>query len=1484
MRALLQGPYGRAVPPLAPGQAGDGVAAGAFGPQLTALAIFVLCVALVLGATARLAAIEEVEARRQAAEASGRIAAHLVARFAAYRQFLYAITAFASNGADADAARWQRYVDRAGRELSPRDGVLAVGLLHEDRYGGLALRRLSAGPLNEQPTAVSGLGELPQIEAAARRASEFDEPALSAPVRLFATAPANKLEALLLMPMAESGGDGPGQSGSGQAFVAVDFGGVLASGGLADGLRLLDTTSPVSVAVFDAAGDWPRIAGSERSLTLGGRNYHLVLHGPPVHAPAGLSSPIAIFGVGLSALIAWLVYVVGNGRRKALQIETRIDGELRHGETRLALALEATREGVWEWAPDRAELHLNHRARKLLEDLGWAGSATSRAILRALDAPGRRALLASLRGMLEADIALDVEAGGHPRAQVDSRLRIRGKVERSRCGRVTRIVGAVSDVSDLRRREASAEQSRQLLTRVVDALPFAVTVRTSDQGYQVCNRAAMALPGVLALARPGRARSGADELAQAIASGESCVIAGGAGGSREVSLVDADERRRCWSIEQLPIEATHGEAATLSIIHDISATRRRIDDLESSRQWFESLLEALPLGIALFDAKWRILFCNRGFRAMSRQNAASAAADSGAGLGAIVSEATKLAAALCRDGGDSGRIEFDLCGTGGESRRTRLGLVRLPQAAADEGWWLSLEDVSPARDAEAALRTSEGAREVLLQACPDTLLELGADSLVRWGRLAPDASADVFAGGRLEGASLAQLLPAEAAAILLEAVHATLADGSGLRREFAVADGGGTLQSFDAHIVPSTDGGALLVIRTITVQRAAERQLEEKEGLLNALVAAMPDMVWFKDRQGRYRYCNPAFERLAGGRARKLLGCSDHECFTPAMADRFRAADLAAEGSLVPHLQEESLCFPDGSEWHAETLTVAVRDGAGMVCGVLGVARDTSQRRRSEEALRSSEARWQFALEGSGDGLWDWDVGRDEVYYSPRWCEMLGYRHGEIGASLDEWRTRIHPDDRTLVAHAVQDHLEGHAEVYRTEHRMLHRDGGYIWVLDRGRVVERDTDGRPLRVIGTHADITDQRRASAALRESEERFRRLADSAPVLIRMLAADARVTYLNRTWLEFTGTELIDGLGAGWLESVHPEDRVRCAVAEHQGIESQRAFGIEFRLRHRDGDYRWMMATADPILDLDGSLLGFIGSATDVSALKQAEEELRRHRDELSDMVREQTRDLRAAKDAAEAANVAKTSFLANMSHELRTPMHAILSYARLGESRIDRLPQEKLLEYFRRVRQSGERLLDLLNDLLDLAKLESGRMMLQFSSHDLAEIVADALDEYGVLLSSHELDADLDRAPPLPIRCDPMRTGQVVRNLLSNAARFTPAGGRIRITLDCVERSCSHRGDTIGATHFARLVVVDNGVGIPHDELELIFEKFVQSSETKCGAGGTGLGLAISREIVEAQGGVIFASNEARGGARFELMLPLEHAATAVEQGT
>ena len=1482
MRFFLPGPYGRSVSPMSLRLPSGHVAAAGAGPHLPALAIFVLCAALVLAATFRLAEREDSESRRRAGEASSWIAAELVSHFASYRQFLHSAAAFLAASGEADGARWRRFVERAAAGLSPPGSVLAIGVLVPQARGGLKVDRLTFATPSDRSLSHTGLGSMPQIEDAVAHASEFGELTLSAPLRLFATAPRSTLEALLLMPI-ERAGRGTSAAGSGPlVFVALSFAGMLAGEHGAGGIRLLDTTRPEAVAVFDGSGDLARVAGGERSLMLGGRNFRLILHGRLASPSDALSIPAAIAGIGASMLIAWLVFASGASRRHALELVGRISAGLDDRERRLALALDAAGEGVWEWSPGRQELYLNHRARKLLEDAGWDGRRTTpRAVLRALDAADRRLVLAALRGMLESNIAFDVEAGARATAATELRLRIRARAECSAAGRLGRVVGAIADVSAERRCEALAQRSQRFLAGVVDALPIAVTVHGVDRVQRLCSRSAKSL-----LDSSGRAGlpCEAQELAKSLARAVDGVLADGLAARLCVQTVDSQGRVRAWQIESLPIEDAEGAPAVVSVIEDVTETTRRIDEAKALRHRFETLLEATPMGMALFDAQGRIALCNPDFRALCGREGEGVMPGIEAGSGRLLPEVSKLMADVSRKHAARGSIESEITGADGAASWRRLSVVRICCDEDDGGWWALVEDIGLARDAEAALRAAEGARDVLLHASPDTLVELGADLRIQWCRPAPGLAGESFEPDRLIGVPVERMLPGEPGARLRDAARGTLSDASQQLLEFSAEEPGGDPQTYVARIVPGCNGGVLLALRTITGRRRAERELAEKEGFLNALVASMPDMVWFKDPQGRYRYINPAFERLAGGDASRLLGRTDEECFPPDMAAWLRQADHAAESSLVPCVHEDTLRFPDGGAWRAEALTVAVRDRAGMVCGVLGMARDISQRRRNEQALRNSEARWQFALEGSGEGVWDWDVARDEVYYSPRWCEMVGYRHGEIGTSLDEWRSRIHPDDVAQVAHAVQDHLEGHSETYRTEHRMRHRDGSYIWVLDRGRVVERGDDGQPLRVIGTHADVTDQRRAAAALRESEARFRRLADSAPVLIRMLAADARVTYLNRTWLEFTGTELLDGLGAGWLEAVHPEDRVRCAAAEHQGIETRRAFGIEFRLRHADGDYRWMMATSDPILGPDGTLLGFIGSATDVSALKDAEEELRRHRDQLSEMVREQTRDLRTAKDAAEAANVAKSSFLANMSHELRTPMHAILSYARLGESRMDRLSQEKLLEYFRRVRQSGERLLDMLNDLLDLAKLESGRMILQLNSHDLQEIVADALDEYAVLLRSHRVDSILDEGRPLRIRCDAMRTGQVVRNLLSNAARYTPTGGCIRVVLDCVERPCRRRGDAAGATHFVRLVVVDNGVGIPEGELESIFEKFVQSSETKSGAGGTGLGLAISREIVEAQGGMISASNEVDGGARFEVLMPLEQAGLEIEQGS
>lgn len=308
-------------------------------------------------------------------------------------------------------------------------------------------------------------------------------------------------------------------------------------------------------------------------------------------------------------------------------------------------------------------------------------------------------------------------------------------------------------------------------------------------------------------------------------------------------------------------------------------------------------------------------------------------------------------------------------------------------------------------------------------------------------------------------------------------------------------------------------------------------------------------------------------------------------------------------------------------------------------------------------------------------------------------------------------------------------------------------------------------------------------------------------------------------------------------------------------------------EIRYRRDDGSVRILRAAISRV-QVDGAPR-FTAVVSDITERVAAEQELRRHRDQLSVLVDERTADLVSAKDEAERANHAKTEFLANMSHELRTPMHAILSFSSLGRDRYATVPIERLKEYFQRIHDSGERLLALITDLLDLSKLEVGRAAFNFARHDLRPLVARYAAELEPLIREKQLNFEIEiTTDDTHAVVDSEKFGQVLINLLGNAIKFTPPGRGIRIQLADGEIE-----DASGQSQPAvRLLVQDSGIGIPESELELVFDKFTQSSKTRTGAGGTGLGLAISRELVRAHHGKVVARNRPMGGAELEVVLP------------
>jgi PAS domain S-box-containing protein len=265
-------------------------------------------------------------------------------------------------------------------------------------------------------------------------------------------------------------------------------------------------------------------------------------------------------------------------------------------------------------------------------------------------------------------------------------------------------------------------------------------------------------------------------------------------------------------------------------------------------------------------------------------------------------------------------------------------------------------------------------------------------------------------------------------------------------------------------------------------------------------------------------------------------------------------------------------------------------------------------------------------------------------------------------------------------------------------------------------------------------------------------------------------------------------------------------------------------------------------------------------------------------LEQRVGERTLELKMAKVEAERANQMKSEFLANMSHELRTPMHHVLSYADIGYKRFNS-PKDRTLDCFDKITAAGNRMMNLVDNLLDLSKLESGQVDYQMKKVDLALILANLTSEFSAVIKEKSIHFEVkeDNLTTI-VSCDELKIGQVLRNLISNAVKFTSNGKSITITFDTEELFAGKRRTDRKTVPAVLVKIKDEGVSIPENELETIFDKFIQSSRTNTGAGGTGLGLSICKEIIQAHNGKIWAENNPDGGATFSFMLPYEQEVT------
>lgn len=624
---------------------------------------------------------------------------------------------------------------------------------------------------------------------------------------------------------------------------------------------------------------------------------------------------------------------------------------------------------------------------------------------------------------------------------------------------------------------------------------------------------------------------------------------------------------------------------------------------------------------------------------------------------------------------------------------------------------------------------------------------------------------------------------------------------------------------------------AAFIIRPLLAESRNDGRLYEAAHSQSVLAKA-----WL-DPEARFIRVNKAFCDLIGCEEGQLLGKSiEAITHSPTLGAGWSAFLGGLDSGQPVHQREFRFVRPDGRLVTGFVTLSALRDGQGrLVCNVIYV-QDVTVRSQIERELRASEARFRAITACSPLGIFLTDSLGQCTFANDVYQRLTGRSLDELRG--EGWVRTLHPEDReTFMQDWSRFAIQGGE--FDQQYRCLRQDSSILWFRVLAAAIREEQ--HVIGYIGMVENITSQRDRDLMVRESEKRFRKLADSVPALIWLDNKDRIGSYVNKAWIDYTGKAQ---LGDAWTTCVHPDDLAHYMEQAARAWERREPYRLEYRLRRRDGVYRWFIVTAISLFDDDGAFAGYIGSGVDIHDSKLAQQELER------------------AKERAEAASIAKSNFLANISHEFRTPMTAILGYADLLESpgASDLTPAECVAS----IKNSGQHLLAMLNDILDLSKVEAGQLALVNTPCDISRICSEVVDMMKPRALEKGLEFGVRTPTPLPpaVETDAIRLTQILVNVVGNAIKFTDEG---KVVL-------SVRADLVDGIAHLTFTVTDTGIGIRPDQLEKLFTPFFQADESSTRRhGGTGLGLAISRRLAQRMGGDLIVESDGNAGSVFTLTL-------------
>ena len=696
---------------------------------------------------------------------------------------------------------------------------------------------------------------------------------------------------------------------------------------------------------------------------------------------------------------------------------------------------------------------------------------------------------------------------------------------------------------------------------------------------------------------------------------------------------------------------------------------------------------------------------------------------------------------------------------------------------------------------------------------------------------------------------------------LLQRTSASLRRRAGLERRVEV------------HSRQLADANAELETRMseLRLTAAALRKSEERYQLA---ISASRDAVWDIDLVTGQQFYSPRFEEIMN------FGPDEptdrfkawEQRMHPDDFPRIRAALREHFKHGTPYRVECRIRMADGSYRWMMNIGQGVRDEKGWVVRMVGSTSDIDPQRRAAEALAQAAERYNFLADAMPLIVWTATPDGKFEDVNASWVRYTGLNSSEVRLLGDEAMRRVvHADEAQLFIDRWHKSVST-GEPFELEYRLRRAsDDQYRWHLGLS-LPRREADGGIVQWVGTCTDIHDQKLEQESLRQesgvylresraaveelvkSEERFALLIESSPLGFFDINLQTGEGYFSPRWKQILGYEPLElpDQFVVWMELLHPDDLAKFSrgLRRRPGDDRPRvSFSMELRMRHREGHDVWIESNGLDFYDETGQRMRSLGFNADISERKRAEEALRE------------------ARDAADKANRAKSEFLANMSHEIRTPMNAILGFSDLLDALVS---DPRARSYLSAVSTSGRALLDLINDILDLSKIEAEKLELHLESTSLRSLLADIQHVFSPRAIEKGLSVSLLVAPSVPERLllDEVRIRQVLFNLVGNATKFTERGG---IRLNAQTNPSANA--SIPAKYDLTLEVSDSGIGIPPNEVDRIFEAFTQASgQSTRKYGGTGLGLSITKRLVEHMGGTISVQSRPSRGSTFRIFLP------------